>query len=84
MDFALTEEQVAIFDMAYAFGQAEIAPHARDWEAAGTIPKDLWPAGPSRRLRWLHPQRTDCPPRPLPRHLPCHEASQWMWKNKLA
>ncbi|WP_299549217.1 acyl-CoA dehydrogenase family protein [uncultured Tateyamaria sp.] len=43
MDFALTEEQTAIFDMAHAFGQAEIAPHARDWEAAGTIPKDLWP-----------------------------------------
>ncbi len=43
MDFALSEEQTAIFDMAFAFGQAEIAPHARDWEAAGTIPKDLWP-----------------------------------------
>jgi alkylation response protein AidB-like acyl-CoA dehydrogenase len=43
MDFALTEEQTAIFDMAHAFGQAEIAPHARDWEKAGTIPKDLWP-----------------------------------------
>ena len=43
MDFALTEEQTAIFDMAYAFGQDQIAPHARDWEAAGTIPKELWP-----------------------------------------
>lgn len=43
MDFALTEEQSAIFEMAYAFGQEEIAPHAREWEAAGTIPKDLWP-----------------------------------------
>ena len=43
MDFALTEEQTAIFDMAYAFGQDHIAPHARDWEAQGTIPKDLWP-----------------------------------------
>ena len=42
MDFALTEEQVAIFDMAQAFGQEHIAPHARDWEAAGTIPKELW------------------------------------------
>ncbi|MCJ8334114.1 MAG: acyl-CoA dehydrogenase family protein [Epibacterium sp.] len=44
MDFALTEEQTAIFDMAHAFGQDHIAPHARDWEAAGTIPKTLWPA----------------------------------------
>ncbi|MGR3321606.1 MAG: acyl-CoA dehydrogenase family protein [Pseudooceanicola sp.] len=43
MDFALSEEQQAIFDMAHAFGQAEIAPHAREWEAAGTIPRDLWP-----------------------------------------
>jgi alkylation response protein AidB-like acyl-CoA dehydrogenase len=43
MDFALTEEQTAIFDMARAFGEEHIAPHARDWEAAGTIPKELWP-----------------------------------------
>ena len=43
MDFALTEEQSAIFDMAHAFGQDQIAPYARDWETAGTIPKELWP-----------------------------------------
>ncbi|CUH77096.1 acyl-CoA dehydrogenase family protein [Tropicibacter naphthalenivorans] len=43
MDFALTEEQTAIFDMAHAFGQEHIAPFAREWEAAGTIPKELWP-----------------------------------------
>ncbi len=43
MDFALTDEQSAIFDMAHAFGQDHIAPHARDWEAQGTIPKELWP-----------------------------------------
>ena len=43
MDFALTEEQTAIFDMAYAFGQEHIAPFARQWEAEGTIPKELWP-----------------------------------------
>lgn len=43
MDFALSEEQTAIFDMAHAFGQEHIAPHAREWEAAGTIPKELWP-----------------------------------------
>ena len=42
MDFALSDEQTAIFDMAYAFGQDHIAPHARQWEAEGTIPKDLW------------------------------------------
>ncbi len=43
MDFALTEEQQAIFDMARAFGEDHIAPHARQWEAEGSIPKDLWP-----------------------------------------
>ena len=42
MDFALTEEQQAIFDMARDFGQDRIAPNARDWEARGTIPRDLW------------------------------------------
>ncbi|MGB0608163.1 MAG: acyl-CoA dehydrogenase family protein [Paracoccaceae bacterium] len=43
MDFALTEEQNAVFDMAYAFGQEQIAPQAREWETQGTIPKELWP-----------------------------------------
>lgn len=43
MDFALSDEQTAIFDMAQAFGQEHIAPFARQWEADGTIPKDLWP-----------------------------------------
>ncbi len=43
MDFALSEEQSAIFDMAHAFGQEHIAPNARKWEAEGTIPKTLWP-----------------------------------------
>ncbi|TKA95838.1 acyl-CoA dehydrogenase [Cereibacter changlensis] len=43
MEFSLTEEQQAITDMARDFGAAEIAPFARDWEKAGTIPKALWP-----------------------------------------
>ncbi|MEE4118269.1 MAG: acyl-CoA dehydrogenase family protein, partial [Paracoccaceae bacterium] len=43
MDFALSEEARAVEDMARAVGEAEIAPHARDWEAAGTIPRALWP-----------------------------------------
>jgi len=43
MDFALSEEQTAIFDMAHSFGQDRIAPFARDWERTGTIPKELWP-----------------------------------------
>jgi alkylation response protein AidB-like acyl-CoA dehydrogenase len=43
VDFALSEEQHAIFDMARAFGEDRIAPNARTWEAQGTIPKDFWP-----------------------------------------
>ena len=42
MDFALSEEQEAIFDLAYSFGQENIAPFALTWEKQGTIPKDLW------------------------------------------
>ncbi len=43
MDFALTEEQTLIFDMAKAFGEEHIAPFAQEWEKSGDIPKDLWP-----------------------------------------
>lgn len=43
MDFALSEEQQMIFDMAYDFGQEKIAPFAVQWEEDGTIPKELWP-----------------------------------------
>lgn len=43
MDFALSEEQTAIFDMAKAFGEEHIAPFAQEWEKAETIPKSLWP-----------------------------------------
>jgi alkylation response protein AidB-like acyl-CoA dehydrogenase len=51
MDFALSEEQQAIFDMARAFGEAEIAPHARDWDKAGEIPKDALAEAGRARLR---------------------------------
>ena len=42
MDFNLTDEQRAIQDMARSFGAEHIAPFAREWEQAGTIPRDLW------------------------------------------
>ena len=44
MDFALSEEQSAIFDTAREVGRERVAPHAREWEAQGSIPRDLWPA----------------------------------------
>ena len=43
MEFALSEEQAAIFDMARDFGAEHIAPHARAWEGDGAIPRALWP-----------------------------------------
>ncbi len=42
MDFALSDEQTAIQDMALAFGAEKIAPFARTWEAEGNIPRQLW------------------------------------------
>lgn len=41
MDFALTEEQEAIFEMARDFGAEKIAPVAQKWEAQGTIPREI-------------------------------------------
>jgi len=43
MDFALSEQARAIEEAARSVGAAEIAPHAREWETAGTIPRSLWP-----------------------------------------
>jgi alkylation response protein AidB-like acyl-CoA dehydrogenase len=41
VDFALNDEQQAIFDMARDFGASEIAPHAGQWEREGTIPREV-------------------------------------------
>ena len=43
MDFSLSSEQQAIFDMARAFGEEHIAPFAQDWDRDANIPKMLWP-----------------------------------------
>ena len=40
MDFALSDEQAAIRDMARDFGRERIAPFALAWEAEG-IPRDV-------------------------------------------
>ena len=39
MDFAPSDEQTAIYDMAYAFGQEAIAPNAYAWEQDASIPR---------------------------------------------
>ena len=41
MDFALSEEQQAIFDMAHDFGAEKIAPFAAEWERMETIPREV-------------------------------------------
>ncbi len=41
MDFAVTEEQSAIFDMALAFGQEHIAPFALEWDEKRHLPVDV-------------------------------------------
>ncbi len=41
MDFGFTEEQQAVFDMARDFGAERIAPHAMEWEKAGSIPREV-------------------------------------------
>ncbi len=42
MDFALTDDQTAMYAMAKTFAADRIAPNARDWDEAGTIPKAIW------------------------------------------
>jgi hypothetical protein len=41
MDFALTGDQQAIFDMARSFALAKIAPHALSWDEKGEFPGDV-------------------------------------------
>ena len=41
MNPMLSEEQSAVFEMARDFGAEKIAPFARDWERAGTIPREV-------------------------------------------
>jgi len=41
MDFAPSEEQAAIFQMARDFAMERIAPHAAEWEEQRTIPREV-------------------------------------------
>ena len=41
MDFALSEEHQAIYDMALAFGMENIAPKAIEWDETGHFPIDV-------------------------------------------
>ena len=41
MDFALSEEQKAIFDMAHDFGTEHIAPFADEWDEKAEMPREM-------------------------------------------
>lgn len=41
MDFALSSEQTAIFELAHDFGQDKIAPFALQWDQTATLPRDV-------------------------------------------
>ncbi|MDO6562100.1 acyl-CoA dehydrogenase family protein [Amphritea sp. 1_MG-2023] len=41
MDFELNEEQIAFADMARAFAQNELTPHAGDWDLQQTFPVEV-------------------------------------------
>ena len=41
MDFALSEEQQAIFDMARDFGAEHIAPFADEWDENAEMPREM-------------------------------------------
>lgn len=41
MDFSLSDDQRAIADLAYDFGQSAIAPHALDWDRQGILPREV-------------------------------------------
>jgi len=45
MQFDLTEEQRAFTDTARQFAQAELAPHAAQWDAEGIFPRDVFSKG---------------------------------------
>jgi alkylation response protein AidB-like acyl-CoA dehydrogenase len=40
MDFELSEDQTAIFDMARSFAEDQLAPHAVEWDQTQTFPVD--------------------------------------------
>ena len=42
MDFALSDDQRAIFELARDWGRDKVAPFAQTWDEAGEIPRALW------------------------------------------
>ncbi|MSU89981.1 acyl-CoA dehydrogenase [Rhodobacteraceae bacterium 2CG4] len=54
MDFSLNEDSRAVFDMAHAFGQERIAPHALEWDATCTLPREFLAEAGALGLGGIH------------------------------
>ena len=54
MDFTLSEEQTAIFEMAKDFSSQQITPYARQWEEEGSIPRTLWQEAAAQGLGGIY------------------------------
>lgn len=54
MDFQLSEEQVAIQDMARGFATDEMLPHAEDWDEKGIFPVDTLRAAAALGLAGIY------------------------------
>ena len=59
MDFALSEEQQAVLDMAKDFGAEAIAPHALDWDASETMPREMLQAAAQLGLAAIYVPEED-------------------------
>ena len=59
MDFALSEEQQAVLDMAKDFGAEAIAPHALDWDASETMPREMLQAAAELGLAAIYVPEED-------------------------
>ncbi|MGB1895323.1 MAG: acyl-CoA dehydrogenase family protein [Candidatus Puniceispirillaceae bacterium] len=59
MDFALSEEQQAVLDMAIDFGAEAIAPHALAWDASENMPRETLEAAAALGLAAIYVPEED-------------------------
>ena len=59
MEFALSEEQQAVLDMAIDFGAEAIAPHALAWDASENMPREMLEAAAALGLAAIYVPEED-------------------------
>ena len=59
MDFALSEEQQAVLDMAIDFGAEAIAPHALAWDTSENMPREMLEAAAALGLAAIYVPEED-------------------------